>query len=224
MIRFSPLFCRAAFTSLALLLLTACETTSTKKVAKLPPPPPAQNYFAPPAPGAQMRRVAMLPLASERIAPDGLRDVTTAFVSELSKKGLFEVVPVTPTALEEITGQRQLSSSENLPADLLARLRDKYGAEGILFTDVTHLNSYRPVSIGVRAKLVDAASGRIRWAYEYTYDSGHPAIAEKAKEFQRQFADEHRPIADDGGSVLLSPSRFAKFVASDTFASLQRGQ
>jgi hypothetical protein len=171
-----------------------------------------------------MRRVAVLPLASDRLAPDSLRDVTTAFLSELNKKGVFEVVPVSASALEQITGQRQLASVEKLPADLLIRLRDKFGAEGILFTDVTHLNSYRPVSIGVRAKLIDAATGHIRWAYEYTYDSGHPGIAEKAKEYQRQFSDEHRPIPDDGGSILLSPSRYAKFVASETFASLQRGQ
>ena len=208
--------------------LAGCHTVreTVRSVLPQPPPPPRPktgNFYSPPLPDKSrpMRRVAMLPLSGEKLTPEVLRDITTAFQAELSKKAIFEVVPIGGTELEAICGQRQLSSVEPMPAQLLDSLRERYGAEGILFTDITHLHAYRPVAIGVRAKLVDIGSGAISWACDCVYDSGHPAIAENARQFQRQFSDPQRAIPDDGGSVLISPMRFAKFVASATFNSLE---
>ena len=217
----------ALLVSLAI-FLTGCHSVRENIRTKLPlPPPPPRpktaNFFTPPLPDKSrpMRRVAMLPLSGEQLTPEMLRDITTAFQAELSKKAIFEVVPISGTELEAICGQRQLSSVEPMPAQLLDSLRERFGAEGILFTDITHLHAYRPVAIGVRAKLVDIGSGAISWACDCVYDSGHPAIAENARQFQRQFSDPHRAIPDDGGSVLISPMRFAKFVASATFNTLE---
>ena len=191
----------------------------------VPMPPPARtaNFFKQPTPDKSlpMRRVAMLPLSGGQVAPEALRDIGAAFHAELSKRALFEIVTVSGGELESMCGRRQLSSVEPLPAQMLESLREKYGADGVLFTDITHLNAYRPISIGVRAKLVEIGSGSISWASDCVYDSGHPATAENARQFQRQFSDPHRAIPDDGGSVLISPARFAKFVASTTFNSLE---
>ena len=189
----------------------------------MPPPPRTANFFKQPTPDKSlpMRRVAMLPLSGGQVAPEALRDIGAAFHAELSKRALFEIVTVSGGELEAMCGRRQLSSVEPLPAQVLESLREKYGADGVLFTDITHLNAYRPISIGVRAKLVEIGSGSISWASDCVYDSGHPATAENARQFQRQFSDPHRAIPDDGGSVLISPARFAKFVASATFNSLE---
>ena len=217
-----------AFLVLLAIVLSGCHSFRESIRAKLPlPPPPPRpktaNFYTPPLPDKSrpMRRVAMLPLSGEKLTPEALRDITTAFQAELSKKAIFEVVPISGTELEAICGQRQLSSVEPMPGQLLDSLRERFGAEGILFTDITHLQAYRPVAIGVRAKLVDIGSGAISWACDCVYDSGHPAIAENARQFQRQFSDPHRAIPDDGGSVLISPMRFAKFVASATFNTLE---
>ena len=176
--------------------LPGCHTVRENIRARIPaapppPPPRTANFFAPPMPDKSrpMRRVAMLPLSGAQLTPEALRDITTAFQAELSKKAIFEVVPVTGAELEAICGQRQLSSVEPMPADLLNSLREKLGAEGVLFTDITHLHPYRPVAIGVRAKLVDITSGAISWASDCVYDSGHPLIADNARRFQRQFSD-----------------------------------
>src|ERR1700712_1547304 len=91
--------------ALCALFLASCVTA---KVKPPPPPPTAQNYFSPVADnGRPMRRVAVLPLYAAQVSPEALRDVTTAFDSELSKKALFEVVPVSGSDLEGLTGQRQ---------------------------------------------------------------------------------------------------------------------
>jgi len=216
-----------AFLVLLAIACPGCQSVRDNvrgRLAGTPPPPRPKtaNFFKPPMPDRSqpMRRVAMLPLSAAQLTPEMLRDITVAFQAELSKKALFEVVPVSGAELEAICGQRQLSSVEPLPADLLEALRERLGAEGVLFTDITHLNPYRPVAIGVRAKLVDVSSGAISWASDCVYDSGHPAIAENARQFQRQFSDPHRAIQDDGGSVLISPARFAKYVANATFNHL----
>ena len=217
--KFSSLLCLAV----CLTLLGAC-VTKPRKVPAPPPPPVPQNYFSDAHDGPAMRRVAVLPLYAPQVPPETMRDVTAAFDSELNKKALFEVVPVSPSELEGMAGERQLSSVEQLPGDLMAKLRQKYSAEGVLLIDITHFNSYRPVSIGVRAKLVEISGGRIRWAFDYVFDAGHPAVADAAKKFQIQYADQRRALPDDGGSILLSPARFAKYVAAETFASLQKGR
>jgi hypothetical protein len=74
--------------------------------------------------------------------------------------------------------------------------------------------------MGVRTKLVDASSGKIRWAFDYVFDAGNTSVAEAAKRYQLLYSDPRQPVTTDGGSILLSPSRFAKFVACETFASL----
>jgi len=214
---------KRAFLSIALVaavLLSGCQ--SVRRIAGSPTPPPPQNYFSPETHGFPMRRVALLPLFSDRFSGDYLRDVDAAFASELTKKALFEVAPVSRAELEKLGGSRQLSSVETLPAELLSKLRDHFGADGVLFADLTHFNPYRPVAIGVRAKLIDPSSAEVRWAFDYVFDSGHPAIAEAARRFQLASSNEQSPLRTDGGSVLLSPHRFAKYVASETFASLQK--
>ncbi len=198
-------------------LLGAC---TTPRRAAAPPPPP-QNFFSPATEGAPMRRVALLPLWNEKLPGEYLRDVDAAFAAELTKKALFEVVPVSRAQMETIFGERQLSSVDALPAEALARLRTTYGVEGVLFTDLTSFSPYRPLSMGVRAKLLDVTTGKIHWAFDYVYDTGNASVATAAKTYQRKYSNEHQPLTSDGGSILLSPSRFAKYVACETYASLR---
>jgi hypothetical protein len=199
------------------LQLTGC---AAKRHALAPPPPPPQNYFSPDQAGASMRRVALLPLHNTAYPDHYLRAMDQTFESELTKKALFEVVSVSRGELEALFGDRQLTSTDTLPADVLTRLRKEFGVDGIVFTDLTHFSPYRPVSMGVRTKLVDTVTGKIRWAFDYVYDAGNSSVAEAAKRYQVLYSDPRQPLSNDGGSILLSPSRFAKYVACETFASL----
>ena len=199
------------------LLAAGC---ATRRVALAPPPPPPQNYFSPETTGAPIRRVALLPLFSGSHPDHYLRAIDETFESELTKKALFEVVRVSRSELETLFGRRQVDSTETLPADALPRLRKQFGVEGVLFTDLTHFSPYRPVAMGVRTKLVDVATGKIRWAFDYVFDAGNTSIAEAAKRYQLLYSDPRQPVTTDGGSILLSPSRFAKYVACETYASL----
>ena len=191
-------------------------------VAPAPPPPPPPNYFAPATPGEQLRRVALLPLHSETYPDQYMRRLDATFHAELTKKALFEVVPVSRAELESLFGERQFSSTDELPAEALKRLREHYGVDGVLFTDLTHFSPYRPVSMGVRTKLVAVSTGQIRWASDTVFDAGNSSVAEAAKRFQVACSNEHQPLSTDGGSILQSPTRFAKYVASETYSSLRQ--
>lgn len=199
-------------------LVAGCQTG--KKAVTLVKPPPPQNYFSSEPIGIPIRRVALLPIYNDKYPAEQLRLLDTAFNAELTKKSIFEVVPVSRASMESFFGQRQFLSVENLPANLLEKLRERYGVDGIVFTDITHYSPYRPMSIGVRAKLVDAVSGEVRWAFDYIFDSGNPTIAQAAKVYQSRYNLDSLPIAGDGGTVLISPTRFAKFVANQTYVSL----
>ena len=168
-----------------------------------------------------MRRVALLPLYNDKYPGEYLRNIDSAFNGELVKKSFFEVVSVSRSQLEALVGLRQLSSVEALPSELLSKLRGQFGVDGVLFMDLTQFSPYTPVSIGIRTKLVDVTTGQIRWAFDYIYDAGHPALAEAARRYQLRFSNQQSPILSDGGSVLLSPAQFSKYAASQTFESLR---
>lgn len=200
-------------------MLSGCLTIQH---AFLPPPRPPvpQNFTAPPT-GKPLRRIALLPLWSEKLPGDYLRELDAAFSAELTKMALFEVVPVSRGQMEAAFGERQLASIDALPSKLLSGLRAEFAVDGVLFTDLTHFSPYRPLSMAVRAKLVEVSSGEIRWACDHVYDTGNAAVAESARQFQLRYTNEHQPLQSDGGTILLSPSRFAKYVASQTYASLR---
>ena len=124
------------------LLCAGCQMG--KKVTAFVRPPPPQNYFSGEALGYPFRRVAMLPLFNDKYPAEYLQVLDAAFNSELTKKSLFEVVPISRSSMESIFGERQLNSVENLPADLLDKLRTRYGVDGLLFTDIAHYSPYRP--------------------------------------------------------------------------------
>jgi hypothetical protein len=181
-----------------------------------------QSWFLPSGPGRPMRRVAILPVHHPRLPGEVLKDVDSAFNAELSKKAVFEVVPITRSAMELLTDRREISSVEQVPGDLFRKLRDQYGVEGVMFNDLTHYSPYRPVSLGVRSKLVDIESGSIHWASDIMLDSGNANVAASARAYQKILGRDNFPVRSDGGTVLMSPRLFAQFAAFSNYASLKR--
>jgi hypothetical protein len=195
-----------------LLALAACQSV---RVGHREPVP---SYHAA-TDGVAMRRVAVLPLYAEHPGAS-LTELDSNFQAELAKTSAFEIVAIDRATLEAGFGQRQISSVEPLPADLLPKLSAKYGVDGVLLTDVTHYFPYRPIAVGVRCKLIDARSGRIEWAFDHLFDSGNPAIADAARRFYIEQSDVHSPIGNDGTAILQSPSRFSKYVAHEAYRSM----
>lgn len=172
-----------------------------------------------------MRRVALLPVTCEIPREASLAEVDAALNQELGKTSLFELVPVTRESLDTLVGHRQLSSVEVLPGELLAKLNSTYGVDGVLFTDLTYYRPYQPLAIGLRSKLIDVRTGRIRWAFDHVFDASNLETATAAKGYYVATTPWRLPVEpplpeESGAPVLQSPSRFAKYVAWEAFRSL----
>ena len=140
------------------------------------------------------------------------------FHKELTKVGLFETVLLSENTCLELFGQKRFSSAESLPENFLKTLTDKYGANGVLFVDLHTFSPYRPLSLGVRAKLVDLKSGEFMWAIDETIDAGSASVIVTANNYQR--SNHVQAISSKTStSVLQSPRFFCKFVANVMFST-----
>ena len=171
-----------------------------------------------------LRRVVILPPYDGQATPDRRQDLDRNFSTELSATRRFEVVPISRNELVSLSGRDQINSSEPLPPRLLAAIRGEYAAEAVMFVDITQDDPYKPITLGVRAKLIDARSGSLAtlWSCDTVFNSGNPAVANSARRYGIEEGRESFPANQDGSDVLLSPAKFARYAANATFATLPR--
>ncbi|MBT3470278.1 MAG: hypothetical protein HN675_03040 [Opitutae bacterium] len=216
---------RYSFPLFLLFLMVGCQTPSLKDFSfsnkKDPIPLKPVNFFSVEFLPADFAKVAVLPVHQKLESSVEVSFVDGTLINELNGKGRLEAVPVSKDALVELTGESSLSSTDPLPPDLLARLRSKYGADGVLLTDITHYYPYKPISIGLRCKLADASTGEILWSADTVYNSGNQEIQVAALNFQKKKSGSPFPL-EDSGSILQSPRYFTRFVASTVLDTLPR--
>jgi hypothetical protein len=204
------------------LLAVSCECPHHEAYHTGPPIPSFRPEVTPENP---MRRVAVLPVTYEIPNESSLSEVDAALTQELGKTSLFELVPVSRESLAALVGRRQVLSVEVLPGELLAKLSATYGVDGVLLTDLTYYRPYQPLAIGLRSKLIDVRTGRIRWAFDHLFDAGNLETANAARGYYVTTSPwrptVEPPLPEESGApVLQSPSRFAKYVAWEAFRSL----
>lgn len=227
--RFQSIFTRLHRASIPILSLsllaaafTGCTTTTSEgyRVPSLPAVPyEPGNVFSLGTIPEGMIRVAVLPVHHPSDDP-GLRSRADAVVrSEFSKTRLFESVPVSRDYLIKYFGATQVDSAGLLPDALLERVSADFGADGVLFVDLTHYDPYRPISMGLRSKLVDLRDGEIIWVFDDLLDAGEPAIQSAVRRYAHEAQMEQFP-QDTADSMLQSPSRFMRYVAHAAFHTL----
>lgn len=212
---------RAALLLLSAFFLQGCSLT--QKAQDLwrgtPPPFTATNAYTTGTLREELDRVLVLPIYYEADGQPDLSLLDNVFASELNKTLLFEVVPVTRNALQRQIGQAQFSSVELLPPTLFASLKKMYGAQAVLFIDLTHYDPYRPIAVGLRCKLANLNDGTIIWAFDQVFDAGDPRVAQAAMQFFEQLNTNPYPL-NRAESILQSPQRFSRYVAFATFQTL----
>lgn len=187
-----------------------------------PTSPSAQlaNVYRPPVQGP-LTRVAMLPICGDVEPEDAQKEIENIFHSEFNQSQTFEGVSVSRQELAGMIHQEQIASSAAIPPELFPALQDREGAEAVLFTDITYYRPYRPIAIGVRSKLVSLTTHEILWSIDVTFDSSEPAVADAAREYNRDTNQNQPQVkAPDASGTLLSPRRFARFVAREIYSRL----
>jgi hypothetical protein len=160
---------------------------------------------------ATTRRVLMLPLHIIQVSGEPQRELDAIFETELNKHLRFEVVRMSRSDLAGLIQREDIGATEKFPAAALEVIRQRYAPDAILFTDITSYRPYRPMAIGVRARLLDARSMSELWAVDSTLDAAHEEVQRAAT---LGSAEGH------AGLVLQSPRAFAGFVAQQVFATL----
>lgn len=212
---------RRLLASIAAALLAGCS--------ELPKPDPAKAgpFYTPSnvtRRSAQLpedlRRVLVLPSSSVSAVPEeSLVRLDEAILAELNRTGRFETVTVRREELRELFGSRAFSSTEALPADLFSRLARRYAADGVLFTDITQLNAYPPLSLGLRFKLARLSDREVIWAADNQFSAADPAVSNAARRHALALGADRSP-GDLSYTILQNPSRFAGYAAAETFATL----
>jgi hypothetical protein len=169
---------------------------------------------------ASIRRVALLPIHGGEIAPpEGVEPLDPVFSSALERQMRFEVVLVSRDECMKSFGTPDVASVAALPREILADLGRKYGADAIMFVDLTAYQPYRPLTLGIRAKLAMVSDRRIVWSLDELFTTADPAVANSVR---RYYVDNElgRMPFDLTPGALQSPSRFAAYAADATFRTL----
>jgi len=143
----------------------------------------------------------------------------TILLSTLQKKNRFELVNVSREEIQRRFGQPDFSSASVLPHGFLEELGRAYGAEGVLFVDVTVYNPYPPLAVGFRAKLATIADVRLIWTFDETISASNPAVINSVQQAGRKERSSRLPL-DMTDGMFQSPRRFAAFAADAMFGTL----
>ena len=202
-------------------LLGGCMTPSMDDPARTGPFFVPSNHTGDAQLPPTIRRVVLLPAAVGNVAPpESGADLDPVLVTELQKRNRFEIVSISRAECRQQFRVEEFSTTGALPHDFMGVLRRRYAADAVLFVDVTVYKAYRPLAIGVRAKLATTGDDvRLLWTFDNVFSAADARVANSAR---RHFLESDRRgvPADITQGVLESPSQFAGYVAAETFATL----
>ncbi len=169
-----------------------------------------------------VRRVGILPLTCEVQTLDhteGREALQPILETELVKARRFEVVAISPEALETRTGRACWRQEENLPSDLFDWLKTSSGCDAVLFCHLTVFHPYPPVQIGWRMRLVDLRTRTTLWAADQVFEA-HRQPLNVHDLYRRCYGLVLGSDSPDGWLLLNSPRRFGQYAAAQVFSSL----
>jgi hypothetical protein len=205
-------------------LLSSCVAPHSVRRALTAPYRPSNIYLRQATLPKSIRRVAVLPLPRAAINHGSEVEgqwMSTIWVTELGKRGLFEVVPVTPDVLQAYTGRSAWAAEDELPLDFFKRISQATGCDAVMFASLTAFDPYPPMRIGWRARLVDCMEHQTWWSVDEQFDAGSDAVASAAEAYARAELNLPNPLLADTG-VLHSPRRFSQYATCAVAATLPR--
>ena len=168
----------------------------------------------------EVRRVLLLPVwGGVSVPPETAETLEEVFATELQKQMRFEVVRLSRTECQQRFGAPEFSSTAALPHDFLTVLGREFAAAAVLFVDLTAYQPYRPLILGVRAKLATVEQTRLLWTFDEIFSADDPLVGNSVRHYFGGTDASGIPL-DTGHGALQSPSKFAAYVAAATFNTL----
>jgi hypothetical protein len=193
-------------------LLNGCATHVATPLAFVHEYKPSNIYkactFLPPG----IRRVAVLPITSDKgdvQAESGKNDLGPILESELGKVKVFERIQVTADQLHALTGRTAWRSEDVLPNDFFEKLQEAFACDAVIFAHLRPYHAYQPIVIGWNLKLIDVKSHTIIWAADEVFDGGKASVTKAALSYWREQPVFLAPTETE--TVLISPRRFSQY-------------
>lgn len=184
-----------------------------------------------------VRRIAVLPLATSRPSEitlgAGRNSLQPVLYDEILKSRLFEAIAVSEEQMAQWTGKKIWRQDEVLPADFIVRIEDQTACDAILFCELTSFSAYPPLAIGWKFLLVKT-DGQVLWSFDDIFDAGEPQVANSARRFEydreRSRFELLQQSDQRSGSVwqyrvagsdsVDSPTHFGKYTVNAAFRTL----
>jgi len=165
-----------------------------------------------------LQRVGLLPFQGECLDAESARELQSAFATELSAGSQLEIVPLSPSDLEEIARSEPFRRGSIKPATVLT-LAKRFRLDGLFVGTVTDIRGYAPQRLCVDLDLIASETGLAIWSASAQLD----ASDERVQRGLEQWIDKSRSgdAAHEGRDIyLMSPRRFAQFAAAQIAALL----
>ncbi len=210
--------------------LAGCKTASIKNPGIVIGPfhKPANYNLANGVMPVDMRRVALLPLTSamNTVEHQSGRQILQKFMqAEIAKSGLFEVVFVPVSRMEQLTGRPAWRMIDELPIDFIEQITREYDCQGVLFSHLTVYQPYPPLNIGWRMGLVhlspESNNGSVVWEIDDVFNAGQKSVINSARRnaIKNGLSD---PELDMELGLLNSPRRFGQYTAEAVVTTMSR--
>jgi hypothetical protein len=204
----------------SLACVVGCASLSSRDILGGGPFFAPTNYSGVPMLPATLRRVLLLPVSGGSVTTREMAEsFDRVFATALLAENRFETVVLTRDECRRRFGVEEFSSTAALPHDFMQKLRRDYAIDAVLFVDLTSLQAYRPLNLGVRAKLATVEDVRLLWNFDSVFSAADTAVANSARRYFLKADGAGSPM-DLSPSVLQSPSRFGGYVAAAMFATL----
>jgi len=204
----------------AALLAAGCVHPAVTDAARRGPFFTPHNYVGEKKMPDEIHRVLLLPVyAGDTAPPEQAEALDPVFVTALERQMRFEVVTLSRVECQASYGVPDISSAAALPHDFLKDLGRKFGAEAVMFVDVTSYQPYRPIILGIRAKLALISDHRLVWTFDEIFAASNPAIDDAVRHYYLASGGGSMPV-DMTAAALQSPTRFAAYAADAAFKTL----
>lgn len=165
-----------------------------------------------------LRRVAVLPVFAQTHHALDQAPFEALYHGELRRAGRFELFIVSEQTLRGILSRDAVSLHESFPKELMDYLSAR-GIDGVLQLNVPEYRPYRPLVVGISARLFSLNSGSVLWKVDESFRASEKRTVASAREYALAHKTDRYPN-NDSFAVLRGPLLFSEFVLHTIVTSL----
>lgn len=202
-----------------LVLVSGCMSTPHEVDLRDVPAYVPENVYATSALPTQVRRVVLLPVVASGAGDSFAAQFQQLLGQELMRSAVAEVVVVSEQELRAVVGVPRVDAGEPLPSGFFEAVKAHFGAEAVLFAELSSYHPYRPMRLGVRARLVQVREQTTLWACDELFDTGDARVMAGARRWEERYRQRDL-VPQPSDAVLQSPRRFASYAAWELVRTL----